>query len=145
MQISLKNIKECAWVGDDGGAFEASVYIDGNRAGRVSNDGYGGPNDYEPSSLYDTIKRHTDGLGQVTEFGETFDMTPDVFIEQLIDKAATEKWEKRVCKGKTLVRFEDTKEGTWRSFKVPYQEGIVARIERQTGKKVVECLNQKYM
>ena len=42
MKIELKNVKHAAFASTDSECFEASLYIDGKRAGTVSDDGHGG-------------------------------------------------------------------------------------------------------
>lgn len=146
MQVTLKNIKNCAWVGHEGGAFQASVYIDGKRAGLVSNDGYGGCNDYEPRSLEGLLDDYAKTLPKwsFADSAEEYEQDADYLIGDLLDKAETEKWERKQCKGKTLVRFEDTKPDTWRVYKVPYSEENLAKIQKYAGKPVIECLNARY-
>ena len=51
MKIELKNIKHSAFASHETNCFEASVYIDGLKAGKVSNGGYGGCHEYHPSEL----------------------------------------------------------------------------------------------
>lgn len=44
LKLELKNVK--IWAGPDGPVFQASLYIDGKKSGVVSNQGFGGPNEY---------------------------------------------------------------------------------------------------
>jgi len=47
MDIQIKNLKIANFASDDTLCFQASLYLDGKRAGTVSNDGHGGPNAYD--------------------------------------------------------------------------------------------------
>lgn len=51
-QVTIKNLKHSAFASQETHCFEASVYIDGKRKGVVSNSGQGGPDEYEPRSLF---------------------------------------------------------------------------------------------
>lgn len=58
MDIALRNIKHAAFASEETHCFSATVYIDGKKAGTVSNAGHGGPNDYEPHTLEATLDAH---------------------------------------------------------------------------------------
>ena len=47
MKITLKNVKHYESMSEETYCFEASLYVDGKRVGRVSNRGYGGCHDYD--------------------------------------------------------------------------------------------------
>jgi hypothetical protein len=66
--VTLKNIRQAAFASRGTLCFEASVYIDGKRAGEVSNDGNGGCNRYRPFSLegqLEAIARTVPGIDAV--------------------------------------------------------------------------------
>lgn len=46
MKITLKNVKHYESMSEETDCFEASLYVDGKKVGRVSNRGTGGSNDY---------------------------------------------------------------------------------------------------
>ena len=62
MKIELKNVKYSDFASHETHCFEAAVYIDGKRAGNVSNDGRGGCNDYHPHELALTLAEHAKTL-----------------------------------------------------------------------------------
>jgi hypothetical protein len=88
MQITLKNIKHSNFASHETECFEATVYIDGKRAGTASNDGQGGPNMYHPNTLAEALERHAETLPP-TEYdsgGETitFKQDADIVIGELL-------------------------------------------------------------
>lgn len=46
MKIELRNIKYAAFASQETNCYEAALYVDGNRIGFVSNEGYGGPDNF---------------------------------------------------------------------------------------------------
>ena len=65
MKIELKSIKYSAFMSEETNAFEATVYIDGTKAGRASNRGHGDPINIYP---YDLQVR-------LDQYGSTLPMT----------------------------------------------------------------------
>ena len=51
MQIELKNIKVSTFMSQETHCFEASLYIDGKRIGKVWNEGHGGPDGFTGDEL----------------------------------------------------------------------------------------------
>ena len=66
MKIELKNVKHSEFASHETDCFEASVYIDGVRAGIVENDGQGGCNRYHPYEIEKTINEYAKTLPRVT-------------------------------------------------------------------------------
>jgi hypothetical protein len=58
MKITLKSIKYAKFASEETHCFKATVCIDGQRAGTVSNDGHGGSNAYDPWQLADKLNEH---------------------------------------------------------------------------------------
>lgn len=46
MKIEIKNIKHSEFASEETNCFEATLYIDGKKIGRVSNQGHGGPDHF---------------------------------------------------------------------------------------------------
>ena len=51
MKVELRNVKYARFASEETDCFSATVYIDGKRAGEVSNAGHGGCDDYHPHTL----------------------------------------------------------------------------------------------
>ena len=62
MKIELKNVKHIEHMSEETNCFTASIYIDGKRAGEVSNRGQGASHDYHPRELYQTLDTHAQTL-----------------------------------------------------------------------------------
>lgn len=86
MNIALKNIQRADFMSRETECFQASVYINGEKAGTVSNDGNGGANLYTPDALYMTIYEHCQTIPADMEGGR---VTPDEIIGNLL---MAEEW-----------------------------------------------------
>ena len=62
MNITLKNVKFSEFASQETNCFEATVYIDGKRAGVASNEGHGGCNNYYPNTLCAILDEHAENL-----------------------------------------------------------------------------------
>jgi len=66
MNITLKNIKHAEFASQETNCFEATVYVDGKRTFKVSNDGHGGCDNYHPLKAdgqgYKTMREHVDAI-----------------------------------------------------------------------------------
>jgi hypothetical protein len=93
--IELKNLKYSEFASQETYCFEASVYIDGKKAGTVSNQGCGGCHSYHPNTLYPLLKAEADKLPaeEVDLGGHIFTMTPDAdtIISELVTEALQAK------------------------------------------------------
>lgn len=62
MKVEIKNVKHSQFASHETNCFEATVYIDGKRMGTVSNDGQGGPNDYDSRALVEALTEYAKTL-----------------------------------------------------------------------------------
>lgn len=94
-KIELKNLKHSEFASQETYCFEASVYIDGKKAGTVSNQGCGGCHSYHPNTLYTILKAEADKLPpeEVDLGGQIFTMKPDAdtIISELVTEALQAK------------------------------------------------------
>lgn len=51
MKVELRNVKYAAFASEETSCFQATIYIEGKRAGEVSNDGHGGSDNIHPDSV----------------------------------------------------------------------------------------------
>ena len=84
MKIELKNVKYSDFASHETHCFEASVYIDGKRAGTVSNDGQGGSNNYDSRALVEALKEHAKTLPKVRYEEHEFEQDADTLIGNLL-------------------------------------------------------------
>lgn len=95
--IEIKNFKELKHGHGDSRTFEAAIYIDGKKAGFVSNNGWGGSDEYHFISpdLNDEFTRRVNDWA--TENNKTFE-PEDALIEELIYGIEKEKFKKKTEK-----------------------------------------------
>ena len=84
MNIELKNVKHSQFASHETNCFEATIYIDGKKAGTAENSGQGGTTDIFPHTLYNTIKAYTDTLPPTMYHGMTLEQTPDGLVDDLL-------------------------------------------------------------
>lgn len=86
MQITLKNVKHYESMSEETNCFEATVYIDGKKAGSVSNRGCGGPNEMD-HDLYLRLTEYAKTLPAETTIINGQSYTFPHSADSLIDKA----------------------------------------------------------
>lgn len=130
MKFSVKNIK--TFNTSDGIAFSLTVYGDGKKLGIARNGGYGGPNEYEPNSLYTVLNNHAKTLPPITIFEEPMDHNDETFLEDLMHDFEIEKGFKSSLK-KKVIFLKNKQPGV---FTIKYNinaketiEGFIKRIE----------------
>lgn len=141
MEITLKNVKHAVFMSQETECFEASVYINGKKAGTVSNDGHGGCNDYHPWDLYQTLQAHCDTIPPDMA---GYRVTPDEIIGNLFETWYNKKQYSKLCKRQTLFRIpgKEYGEGQWNVAKIPFSPEVRSRLVRQFGASV-EILNER--
>ena len=141
MEITLKNVKHAVFMSQETECFEASVYINGKKAGTVSNAGHGGCNDYHPWDLYQTLQAHCDTIPPDMA---GYRVTPDEIIGNLFETWYNKKQYSKLCKGQTLFRIpgKEYGEGQWNVAKIPFSPEVRSRLVRQFGASV-EILNER--
>jgi len=94
-KIELKNLKHSDFASQETYCFEANVYIDGKKAGIVSNQGCGGSHSYHPNTLYQILKAEADKLPPIewrlNEEVLTIQPDPDTLISELVTEALQAK------------------------------------------------------
>lgn len=140
MKVELKSVKTCKWASDETECFNAVIYVDGQRAGTVENDGHGGCNNYhfEDRSVGDAFRAFAKA-----ETGEEFE-PEDAYIGKLLDKHEEEKAYKRWCKKETLFRLKGDKPGHWRTLNTTYSPAAVQWIRAKYTDQVEEILNERF-
>src|SRR3546814_12398403 len=92
MKIELKNVKYAAFASEETNCFEATVYIDGKRAGTARNEGKGGNTWIEPRALVEQLNAYGKTLPQKSLGLTHDDGTPMMYTqdaESLIDDLLT--------------------------------------------------------
>lgn len=102
MQITLKNVKYSEFASQETYCFEATIYLDGKKAGQVRNDGQGGCNFYYPHSIEEAINAHAVTLPPVASGGITLNHDADWLIMDLMAEWLITRDLKRALSKKVL-------------------------------------------
>lgn len=124
--ITLKNFKHAAFASEETYCFQATVYINGSKAGLASNSGHGGPTDFHP----------TNGVQYTREEESLIEDAIDTEVHKLVcekqDKAILASVKRDLSKN-LLFRRNDTKPGEMRIIKgivgTPAYETKVAALK----------------
>lgn len=142
MKIEVKNVKEAKFASEETMCFEAMVYVDGKKVGRVSNQGHGGPNYYdgEFSELEKFAKEQDpDGYDPL-----------DGVIDELVFTFLENKDLKRWCKTMLVFTMKGDEEGVWHNIKVPggvkaeHAQNYRDQMKKRYGTKLVELINNRF-
>lgn len=121
MKIELKSVKHIASMSEETLCFSATVYIDGVKAGEVSNRGHGGPDEYSSQELYARLDAYAKTLpAHVSEFKDeqgnpmVFEMDPELIIGELMNAYLAEKDLKRLLSNR-IVFTKTGAEGTYQT------------------------------
>jgi len=84
MNIELKNVKYSEFASHETHCFEATIYVDGKKAGTAENGGYGAITQIFPNTLHNTLQEYADSLPQSEYKGHFFGQTADGLIDDLL-------------------------------------------------------------
>lgn len=109
MKVVLKNIKHIASLSEETLCFTATIYIDGVKAGEVSNRGHGGPNEYSNNDVEAKLNAYGKTLPpHVSTFKDKdgqfmqFDIDAEIIIGDLMNAHLTEKELKRLLSNRIM-------------------------------------------
>lgn len=146
MKIELRNIKYAAFASEETSCFEATIYVDGIKAGRASNQGHGGPTDIDPHQLSERLDAYGATLPQVDlgeELGDRRMMTQDGewIVDQLLGAWLTERDLKRVL-GRKILYVNDGKVFETKSYpKSKLGQLLAEPVKVRTALKSEQVLN----
>ena len=133
-KIEIKNLKVHRDMSQETECFSCTVYVDGKKAARVSNNGCGGENEVSVHGCdveaWAKLEKHVDALPELPLpedaeewMAKVYPRKRDVdeFITELLMDAEEAKRFKRLCKKNTLFRAkgETYARGEWRSVNIP--------------------------
>jgi len=153
MKVTLKNIKVCQFASQETLCFEATVYIDGKKAGHVSNDGHGGSNIYYiEKAKRDAFHAYCESLPSTYGIEGHPNADADELIGRLLDEHEANKQMKTWCRKKVMFRLNGDKDGEWRSIgfkniKKMTPELLVkakAHLTAKHGDNIEEILNDRF-
>jgi len=122
--IELKNIKHTAWASEETHCYQASLYVDGEHWGTVSNQGHGGCDDFDGNNKsYDDIRELNQRIKETYEpytyEGHSLEQNLEMVCGDLVNQWLRDKDFNRAMKSKVLFTKPDT-QGIWQvGFKKP--------------------------
>jgi len=84
MKIEIKNIKHFESMSEETNCFQASVYIDGKKAGLASNRGHGDPINIVPYELHKSIDDYAKTLPPINYHGLVLEQDAETIIGDLL-------------------------------------------------------------
>lgn len=117
-KIELKNIKHTAWASEETHCYQATLYVDGNKWGTVSNQGHGGCDDFDGigGKSYADIKALNKQIAETYSPDESYGMTTEQNLEtlcgDLVNQWLRDKDFARAMKSKVLFTKPDVR-GVW--------------------------------
>lgn len=144
MKIELKNVKYSAFASHETHCFEATIYIDGKRAGTVSNNGCGGADDIHPRELEERLNAYAKTLPPETYADMILWKNAEMLIGDLMNKWLERKENKRLCAKQVCFRIPGKAyaEGAWHALKCMYSPTVKARLVAKYGADV-RILNEE--
>ena len=128
MKITLKNVKVHRDLSEETLWFSASIYLDGKKAGTVSNRGCGGCNEYYWKNRIPLIPT-----------GDSLDEK----IDDLLNEAEEKKQFKRWCKTKTVFALKGDEAGTFRTIAHRFTQEVKDFLHRKHGNKLARIVNEE--
>lgn len=84
-RVELRNVKYSAFASEETHCFEATVYVDGKKAGTAHNEGHGGPTSFHPHSLQQTLDAYGKTFPADTSHGITIDIDGEIIVGELVN------------------------------------------------------------
>lgn len=117
-RIELKNIKHTAWASEETHCYQATLYVDGEKWGTVSNQGHGGPDDFHGvnGKGYADLKELNALIGETLppyDFGGgLLRQDLEIVCGDMVNQWLRDKEFTKAMKGKVLFTHPD-KDGVW--------------------------------
>lgn len=102
MNIELRKVKYAAFASQETPCFEAEVWIDGKNAGRVSNEGHGGPDLFRSPDTERRLNEHAKTLPPYVFGDSKLDMGAELIVGGLLGDWLLARDLKRALKAKLL-------------------------------------------
>jgi hypothetical protein len=130
MNITLKNLKIAKFASEETLCFKATVYIDGKKAGEVSNDGHGAPNMYWPHDLGIKLACYAKTLAPYEYMGTMLNHSADGLIDDVLAEHEERLRLKRLCAKSTIYRVhgEEYGDGAYMQIKRKYSPEVALAL-----------------
>ena len=115
--IELKNIKRTAWMSEETHCYQASLYVDGEHWGTVSNEGHGGCDNFRGlerdwADIRELNKQIAETYKPYTYGDKSLDQDLEMVCADLVNQWLRDKDFTRAMKSKVLFTKPDT-QGVW--------------------------------
>ena len=144
MKIELKNFKSYETMSEETLCFDATVYVDGKKAGTVNNRGCGGPCDFraDDRDVRAAVEAHIESLPPEEYHGDELNYNVDFYFATLAGRHHELKWAKGQCRKKTLfqLKSEEYAHGAWRAINHKIDDGVRKFLADKYGNDVAETL-----
>lgn len=124
---------------------QCTLYRDGKKVALYSDGDWGGEEqiDWIGEGEKQKLAQHISGKTWKGTEGHTYDMSPAIFISELINVADRKARVKKLCKRKTLFRLKSRKYKTdeWSVIKLPFTEHIKTYLTLRHRSDLGEILN----
>ena len=116
-KIELKNIKHTAWASHETHCYQASLYVDGEHWGTVSNEGHGGCDTFRGlerdwADIRELNKRIAETYEPYTHGDKSIDQDLEMVCGDLVNQWLRDRDFNRAMKAKVLFTKPDT-QGVW--------------------------------
>ena len=144
-RVELRNVKHSALASQETEFFTATVYIDGQKAGTVQNDGQGGSNLYHPWAVQDRLEEIAKTMPDLEPInGVTLRPDADTLIGDILNAYLDAKRFNRLMKNKTVFRLKDDNVGDWRTLNGgPYSPAAKEWLVKKYGDRLGEIMNER--
>ena len=151
MEITLKNLRVAQNLSEETLAFTATIYVDGKRAGDVSNRGNGGSCiwAFNDRALGQRVEEWAAALPAVPadvagEYGP-IPMDLDLYVHGLACRMNRERILRRLCRTRTVGRMADDPPGEIREWDAPYTPFFAAKLRAHFGPQLAEIINERFI
>ena len=147
---SVRNVK--TFRGTEGEGFNATLYRDGRRIAFVIDDASGSDIDIQwvgvraRETEEKLLLKFLKTLPKENWEDREYDVTPDIFLSELVNQALTEKRLRRLFRTETLFRLKGdrTDNDKWRVFRAPFSSTVKAQLLKTYGHDLAHILNEDY-
>lgn len=137
-RVSIKGLKHSEFASRETYCFEASVYIDGKRAGTVSNEGTGGANSYAPRTIEKLVEAIAETLPPISLSQHNqapLKQTAETLIFTLVEDELNRRKIASLTKSKTYFRKpgESYATGQWSVIPGKADEARIRALQEKYG------------
>ena len=155
MNAELRKLKTFKELSRETDAFSAELWIDGELAAHVTNDGGGGDHmiryvdrNHGRSAYETAFNAWTEAMPPTPaddDFGP-LEMDAELWISEEVERIAWEQQLKRRCNRNTLIRVEGDGADEYRSFTpaVKFTPEFAAKLRAKHGANLIEIINERF-